>query len=369
MRTKLGGFMTTHHSLHDTSLAHMDKTLSDLETAFQNFQNKQEKRWEHFYQQPTTSVENHSGFVSFIKSGDVERKSLTEEGSGRYALPEQVLDYVGKFLKPLSPFRELCNITTIGTDRLDLLRDEGAAESGWVKETDTRDETKTPDLFKVTIPLYELYARPRVSQRLLDDSSIDMQSWLTQAMTSHMASLETLAFVKGDGKTQPKGFLSYPHVDLGKGQTGKIEVLRASSGEDKGMIQDPMKLIELMTSIKSDYLHNATWVMSRGTLMQIYALQDKTGRFLWQPSLKEREPSTLLGYPVVCVDVMPSFISGQEGGIIAFGDFRSFYHIAEHRVMHMMRDPYSSKPYVEFYATRRVGGDVIDFDAVKMLVG
>ncbi|MBX9976731.1 MAG: phage major capsid protein [Alphaproteobacteria bacterium] len=233
---------------------------------------------------------------------------------------------------------------------------------GWVAETGAREETAAPELAKLTIGTHEMFARPRASQKLLDDVSVDLEHWLVQKIAWQMGLMETGAFVSGDGKGKPRGFLSYPIAVMGKPEWGKVETLQSGS---EGGLEDSDVLVDVFHSLKPEYLSGACWVMARSTLSQIRKLKDKDGQYLWMPHMSEGVASTLLGYPVIICDSMPGLI--KDGLSVAFGNFNHAYQIVERQDIQLLRDPYSAKPYVEFYATKRVGGDVVNFDALRLI--
>ena len=205
-----------------------------------------------------------------------------------------------------------------------------------------------------------MYAKPLVTQKLLDDAMIDMESWVLKKIAQQMAVVENQGFLKGDGKTQPMGILSYPRSTAAKwGQFEEVSITKEQSQKAADLTES---FIRLFYALKPNYLNNATWLMSRQTLSLVRRLKDeKTGHFIWQPSLAAEAPSLLLGHPVIVLDDLVG-----EGTAI-FGDMRKAYQIVDRKWFTVLRDPYSSKPYVEFYATRRVGGAAVDFEALKFL--
>ncbi len=242
--------------------------------------------------------------------------------------------------------------------------DKGSADVGWVSELADRAETGTPELEKVRISVHQIYAKPRASQKILDDARIDVENWLVGKVSEKMAASENAAFVNGDGDNKPKGFLSYPLVNVAAGEWGKIESVK--SGAD-GQFVKPDVLLDAINAMKPQYLHGAVWLMSRSAMAALRKFKDDWNQYLWQPGLAAGSPATLFGYPVVVNDEMPALIDGKESTSIVFANFHEVYQIVDRESMHVLRDPYSAKPYVEFYVTKRVGGDVINFDAIKAI--
>lgn len=319
-------------------------------------------------------METKQAFTSYLTKGDstelntLETKSLSagSEANGGYFIPEEIGGHIRKRLSDYSVMRRISNILYISTQSLDLLVDKKDPGAGWVAETGNRDETDTPELAKIKIPVHEIYARPRATQKLLEDAQINVEDWLVSRVVTRMAQMENNAFIHGDGNGKPKGFLAYETVEKSAFQWGKLEHIK--TGSTAGFTGDSADiLIDLTGSLKTEYLPGATWLMSRSAYMAVQKLKDKNGNYIWQPSLQENSRSTLLGYPVEISEDMPELSEKNPAKAIAFGNFKAGYQIVDRRATEVLRDPYTSKPYVEFYTTRRVGGDVIDFDAIKIL--
>jgi HK97 family phage major capsid protein len=262
-----------------------------------------------------------------------------------------------------SPMRAYASVQVISTDALEGLFDLNEASSGWVGETEARPETGTPALGKWRIAVHELYAMPTATQKLLDDAEIDMESWLASKVADKFARDEAAAFVNGNGVGKPRGFLSYAG---GTTLPGTIE--RIKTGANGAFVAAPNggdALIDALYGLKSPYRVNATWFMNRSTAKLVRKLKDTDGAYLWAPGIVAGQPATLLGYPVASFEDMPDPATGSLS--IAVGDMRAAYQIVDRAGIRTVRDPYSAKPYVQFYTTRRVGGDVVNFEAIKLL--
>jgi HK97 family phage major capsid protein len=314
--------------------------------------------------------------MDYIRKGldaplcDYERKSLStiSDGDGGYLVPSGLHNHLYQTLATTSVMRGLASIREISTSSLELLIDKGAADAGWVAETQERDETKTPDLMKTQIPVHEMYARPRATQKLLDDAMVNVEEWLSQKISQKMAAMENTAFISGEGKINPRGILSYETVDKKAWTWGKIEEIK--TGKEGCFLKDQEvdTLLILFHTLKTPYLPGASWLMSRTAQMHLRKLKDPGSHlYLWQPPLAGMTNPTLLGYPVVVCDDMPSLIPEIASKSIIFGNFKEGYQIVDRTGTRVLRDPYSAKPYVEFYTTRRVGGDVLNFEALKVL--
>ena len=309
--------------------------------------------------------EKKAAFNAFIRKGEqtLEGKALSvgSEADGGYTVPDYLYDQVIGLVQASSPVRQQATALSINSDQIDLLVDQGSATSSWVAETGARNETTSPQLARVRIPVHEIYAAPRASQILLDDSVFDIESWLTGRIADTMAAAENTAFTTGDGIGKPKGFLSYAAGTA----WGQIE--RVKTGVDGAWpVSTPAdKLIELYLSLKSGYADSAVWMMNRTLLADIRRFKSSDNAYLWQPGLNGDSTSTLLGYPVVINEDMPARSGGSLS--VAFGNFRRGYAVVDRSELRILRDPFTAKPYVVFYATKRVGGDVSNFEAIKLL--
>ncbi len=302
---------------------------------------------------------------SFMRTG-IQTKALSSgDESGAFLLARPIQDHIQQRLILNGGIRRLARSTTISTDAIELLIDKKAGDVGWVAETQDRDETSTPELFKHRIAVHEIYAKPRMSQKLLDDAVINIESWLVEKVSYTMHRHENAAFVNGDGAGKPKGFMSYPLVNVGEGEWGKIEAVKTGVN---GAIVDLDALYYAIEAMRPELLDGAVWYVARSAVTQLRRLKTMDGIPIWQPSLTLREPDLLLGYPVVVSDDMPNVRSGTACTPMILANFKQGYQVVDRHEMRLLRDPYSAKPFVEFYATKRVGGDVINFDAFKAVL-
>ena len=295
---------------------------------------------------------NSQAWASFIRTGEtsaLEGKSFaSSEGDGSLIAPVETETRIDSVLAETSPMRRLATIRTIGASLFRKPVSTSGAAAGWVGEIDPRVETETPNLALLEFPAGELYAMPAATQALLDDSVADVDAWLAEEVRDVFSAQETAAFVNGDGVNKPRGFLTEPGL-------GVIEP----------SVLDTDALIDLIYAPQSRYRANGSFVMNRRTINAVRKFKDADGNYIWQPSLAAGSPSTLLGYPLVEMEDMPDIGGGAAS--VAFGDFRRGYLIADRQGVRVLRDPYSAKPYVLFYTTKRVGGGVQDKDAIKLL--
>lgn len=311
-----------------------------------------------------------SAFGAFLRKGEEligldERKALSvgSDPDGGYVVHPDMSGQIVSKVFETSPMRAYAAIQVISTDALEGLFDLDEASSGWVGETDTRAETNTPSLGKWRIAAHELYARPKATQKILDDAEINMEAWLAMKVAEKFARDEAAAFVAGNGINKPRGFLSYAD---GTTLPGTIE--RINTGVNGGFAASPNggdALIDALYGLKAQYRANAAWFMNRGTTKLVRKLKDSNGDYLWTPGLAAGQPATLMGYPVAAFEDMPDVATGSLS--VAVGDMRAAYQIVDRVGIRTLRDPYSAKPYVEFYTTKRVGGDVVNFEALKLI--
>lgn len=308
-------------------------------------------------------------FEGFVRSGlTVEMKAFTgvTGDAGGFAVPKEIDSAIEALLKSVSPIRSIANVVKVGTSGYRKLVTAGGTPSGWAAETQARPETATPLFQEVAPPMGELYANPSASQAMLDDAGFDVEEWLAGEIAQEFARAEGAAFVNGSGVNRPKGFLTYPtsaNGDASRG-FGTLQHLPTGAAADLGT-NVAERLIDLVHSLRAPYRRGAAFVMNAATAARIRKLKTGDGAFLWQPSMQAGMPSTLLGYPLVEAEDMPDVAAGALP--IAFGNFRAGYVVADRAETAILRDPYSNKPFVGFYATKRVGGAVVNSDAIKLV--
>jgi len=310
------------------------------------------------------------GFVDgYLRRGrEAEIKSLSGAlpADGGYAVPREIDAMIARELAEISPIRSLAQVVQTGTAGYRKLIATGGTASGWVSETAGRPETDTPQFAEIAPPTGELYANPAASQAMLDDAGFDLESWLASEIAMEFARAEGAAFVNGSGISQPEGFLQAPVSTAVDGVRAFGAVQYIGSGDALGFGAAPdAKLIDLVHTMKAGHRQGASFVMNSATLAEVRKLKTADGAFLWQPGLVEGQPDRLLGYPVVEAEDMPDIATGAFP--IAFGNFRHGYLIAERSATQILRDPFTNKPFVHFYATRRIGGQVLDSAAIKLL--
>lgn len=310
-------------------------------------------------------------FLGFMRSGRElpEHKTMQAgtDPTGGYLLPEQIDGMLSKNLREISVMRQLASVVPVGTSELSQLHSVGGTGYTWVGETTARPETDTPTLKKLNIPTKEVYALPGVTQNLLDDNAFNLESWLVEELSEAFGDAEGDAFVNGDGIAKPRGLFTYDTVATGdatRAHTDFQYVPTGASGAFHTTKADP--LITLVHAVKPRYRRNASWLMNPEVLEAIRKLKEATSdRYLWEPALHAGQPSMLLGYPVYEDENVPGIAANSLS--VAFGDFSRAYTITD-RSTSLQRDPFTNKPYVMFYAAKRVGGGGgRDSRAVKFL--
>lgn len=291
-----------------------------------------------------------------FKAEHKDMSVVIDEDGGFLVRPEVSSEIVKKVYES-SPMRALASVQTISTDSLDILQDLDEAASGWVGETQARTTTATPKLKMINIPVHELYAQPAATQKVLDDAAINLESWLSEKVSEKFARDEATAFMVGDGFQKPKGILSYA------AGTGFNQVEQINSGSASTILDD--SLIDLFYSLKQPYRNNASWLMQRATIKVVRKIKDLEGQYVWQPGLTMNQPDMILGRPLYDANDMQSVSGGNLP--VAFGDFKAGYQIVDRVGIRVIRDVYTAKPYVLFYTTKRVGGGVKNFEAIKLL--
>ena len=310
------------------------------------------------------------GFVDgYLRHGrETEWKSISgaAPADGGYAVPREIDAMIAARLKDISPIRAIAQVVQTGSAGYRKLITTGGTASGWVSETAARPETATPDFAEIAPPTGELYANPAASQAMLDDAAFDLESWLADEIAMEFARAEGTSFVNGSGTNQPKGFLSVSTSAAADGSRAFGTLQFLASGDAGGFDAAPeLRLIDLVHSLKAGHRQGASWVMNSATLAQVRKFKTADGSFLWQPGIMAGQPDRLLGYPVVEAEDMPDVAAGELP--VAFGNFRAGYLIAERSATTILRDPFTNKPFVHFYATKRIGGQVLDSDAIKLL--
>ncbi len=315
---------------------------------------------------------HQKAFDAYLRTGEddglrgleLDSKSMSTavNSDGGYLVDPQTSETIRSVLNATASIRAIANVVNVEATSYDVLIDTTEAGAGWADETSSTSETGTPNIERIAIPLHELSALPKASQRLLDDSAFDIENWLAGRVADKFARAEAAAFVSGDGVDKPTGFLTHTVVDDASWSWGNLGYV--ATGVDAAF-DGGDAIIDLVYALGAQYRANGSFVMNSKTAGAVRKLKDADGRFLWSDGLAAGEPARLLGYPVLIAEDMPDIASDADA--IAFGDFNAGYTVAERPDLRILRDPFSAKPHVLFYATKRIGGDVSDFAAIKLL--
>ncbi|MBV5268970.1 MAG: phage major capsid protein [Afipia sp.] len=319
-----------------------------------------------------------AAFEQFFRKGaenglrDLEVKAAATTDSnpdGGYLVPDTMEQTIDRILATVSSIRSIASVISISTQTYKKLVGQGGATGGWVGERQSRSETNTPTLSELSFPAMEMYANPAATQTSLDDSRIDIASWLGSEVSQTFADMEGVAFYSGDGNNKPRGIASYTMVADSSYAWGKVGFttsgVAAALNDSTHSGHDA--LTDLVYAIKQGYRTNAGFLMNRKTQAAIrkFATLGSEKMVLWQPSMQLGQPATLMGYPITDDDNVADI--GANAFPIWFGDFKRAYLIVDRFGMRVLRDPYTNKPYVHFYTTKRVGGGIQNFGALKAL--
>lgn len=317
--------------------------------------------------------EHKSAFDGYVRAGDeagiraLEKKALTAAaGDGGFNVPVEVEVEVMRRMALISPIRAIAGVRQVSAASFRKPVIAGGPATGWVGESDTRPETNA-DFTTLQFDTMELYAMPAASSTLLDDSAVDIEAWLAEEIEQVFAEQETHAFTVGTGTGMPKGFTTESTVDESSWSWGNIGVVKTGVNGAFPASDPSDKLIDLVYTLKSGYRQNAHFVMNRTTQAAIRKFKDADDNYIWSPPAAPGTRASILNFPVVEAEDMPDIDNATNRNAIAFGDFRRGYLIVDRTGLRVLRDPYSKKPFVLFYVTKRVGGGVQDYDAIKFL--
>jgi HK97 family phage major capsid protein len=317
--------------------------------------------------------ERKVAFDRYVRKGDaggldsIEIKAMSagSNADGGYTVPLEIERTIDRILAKASPIRSIASVRQIGGGVYRKPIATVAAASGWVGETDAHPQTNANTLAAIDFPAMELYAMPAATQTLLDDSAVDIEQWLADEVQIVFAEQEGAAFVTGDGTNKPKGFLQYTNVADASWSWGSIGYIASGAAGAFASSNPADALMDLAYAPKQGYRANGRWTMNRKTEAAIRKFKDSTGNYVWQPGVAAGQPNTIFGYPVTEVEDMPDIAANAFA--VAFGDFARGYLVVDRVGIRVLRDPYSAKPYVLFYTTKRVGGGVQNFEAIKLM--
>ena len=321
-------------------------------------------------------LEHKEAYGKFFRKGEegnlreLELKTLSvgSDPDGGYMVPTQVEQALDRVITETSDIRAISRVVQVSSASYKKRVGMGGATSGWVGEQAGRSGTETPTIEELEFPVMELYAMPGATQSLLDDAAFDVDGWLAEEVGIEFAIQEGAAFVNGNGSKKPKGFLSHTNVENDSWEWGKIGYV--ATGKSGGFLDtaagdESDNLVDLVYSLKSAFRRNARFVMNDKSISVVRKFKDGNGLPLWHSGLRDGEPDRILGYGLSTVPDMPDIAADSYS--LAFGDFNRGYTIVDRMGTRVLRDPFTSKPYVLFYTTKRTGGGVSHYDAIKLL--
>ena len=350
----------------DEQVANMIKGLTDLQRAQALGADNQKSV-------DDVSPEVKAAFGHLMRKGesglDIKSLSSLTNPDGGYLIPRDTSGRIVTKAQDYSPMRRYASVQSISTDALEGLNDNGIITTGWVGETAARTATATTQLGMWKIQAHEIYANPQATQRMLDDAEINVESWLAGKLAEAFGQAEASAFITGNGVGKPRGILDRTFATTTDASRAWGIVQKVASGASGAFVAAPNGgdcLISLMTALHPKYWSAAIFAMNRYTLGEVMKLKNSNGQYIWQPNFQMGAAGTILGQKVdVSFDHMPSL--GAASKSIVFGNFAAAYQIVDRKGITILRDPLTNKPYVGFYTTRRVGGDVINSEAYKVL--
>lgn len=355
--------LATEHLHHiGGALDQYKKRLDSLETAYgrpgkdEGLAAKSEQPYQSEYRRAFCNY-LRKGLDAGLEMFQSKALSVGSDPDGGYLVTPAMSSRIVTAVFETSPMRRIAAVETISTDALEMLDDHSAAVAGWTGETGSVSETAGPQIAKRHIPVHEVYAQPKATQKLVDDSAIDIENWLATKIADIFGRMENTSFVSGNGVSQPRGILTYP------AGTSWSQIEQVNSGTSAQVTADGM--IKVFYALKDAHMKRATFLANRSVVQAVRLLKDTTSQYLWQPGLAAGSPDTLMGVPVMMASDMP--VAAANSLSVAVGDFKAAYQIVDRIGIRILRDPFTEKPFVKFYATKRVGGDVVNFDAVKLL--
>jgi HK97 family phage major capsid protein len=319
-------------------------------------------------------VKHRDAFLDYVRRGvdaglldnEVKALSVGTNPDGGYLVPVEAELAMDRLLSEASPMRSVCTVRQVSTAIFKKPFNLGGAASGWVGEQSSRPVTDTPVLDELNFPVMELYAFPLATQSILDDSAVNIEQWLADEVNVTFAEQESDAFINGNGVNKPHGILQAPTVANASWTWGKLGfVVSGASGAFVAAPNGGDCLIDLVYSLKAGFRSGARFMMNRTTMSEVRKLKDTDGAYLWQPGITAGQPSTILGFPTIEAEEMPD--TDPDAFAIAFGDFRRGYLIVDRIGVRVLRDAFTQKPYVGFYTTKRVGGGIQNYEAIKLL--
>ncbi|MDD3029971.1 MAG: phage major capsid protein [Alphaproteobacteria bacterium] len=363
-------------ALDDEQLSRMDRTINALQDDVTGLKASMQ-RPPKAGAVPAADSAHKQAFLTYVTKGfdaglapfeNTKALEVINSAEGGYMVPQELSERIVTRQFDTTPMRKIATVMTVSTDAVEMLRDTAEPVAQWVSEIESRTDTADNGIARIRIPVHELYAQPKATQKLLDDAFINVEEWLIAKVAAKFSRAENSAFVTGDGIGMPRGFTSYSAAtdDDASRAWGTLQYVATGASAGFASSNPADCLFDLMHTLKVGYHPDAAWVMPRAVADRIRKFKENTSQaYIWQPGLQQGQPATLLGFPVVLGEDMPAVADGSFS--VAFGNFKEGYTIVDRIGMRILRDPYTDAPFVKFRCTKRTGGDVVNFDAIKLL--
>lgn len=360
-------------SIYEEKAAKLNDRISELQNGLDALAAKSARPSENG--DTARSAEGSKAFLNWMRKGEgrlsadeMKSMSVGSNDNGGYLVPVDTSGRIAMKVYETSNIRAIAQVDTTTSDAVEGLNDNDEVSTGWTSETGSRSETDTPELGKWRIEIHEQYAEPRITQKLLDDADLDVGAWLERKLADKFSRTENSGFVIGNGVGKPRGFTSYSTLataDSSRAWGVMEHVLSGASADFTGTTPSD-KLLELVYALKPEYRNGARWVTNRAVLLKVRKFKESTtNAYIWQPGLQAGQPALVCGFPVTEAEGMPALAADSLS--MAFGNFRVGYQIFDRKGLSTIRDAVTTKGYVKFYTTKRVGGGVVNFEAIKFM--
>jgi len=362
-------------ALYDEHLGRMDKSINRIQDDITNLKTSM-LRPNKAGVSTTADSAHKQAFLQYVAKGfdnglaTFESKALevVNNAEGGYMIPSELSERIVSRQFDTTPMRQIATVMSISTEAVEMLRDTNEPVAQWISELGTPTDTADNGIGRIRIPVHELYAQPKATQKLLDDALVNVEEWLINKVAAKFARAENNAFVVGDGIGMPRGFTSYTAQTTSDATRawGVLQYVPTGANGAFASSNPADCLFDLMHQLRVGYHPEATWIMPRAVADMVRKFKENsTQAYIWQPGLQQGQPATLLGFPVVLGEDMPAVTTGSFS--VAFGNFKEGYTIVDRIGMRILRDPYTGAPFIKFRCTKRTGGDVVNFEAIKLL--
>lgn len=361
--------------LYDEHLGRMDKSINRIQDDITNLKTSMLRPNKAGISIATDSAHKQAfmqyvakGFDSGLATFESKALEVVNNAEGGYMIPSELSQRIVSRQFDTTPMRQIATVMSISTEAVEMLRDTNEPVAQWISELGAPTDTADNGIGRIRIPVHELYAQPKATQKLLDDALVNVEEWLINKVASKFARAENNAFVVGDGIGMPRGFTSYTAQTTSDATRawGVLQYVPTGANGAFASSSPADCLFDLMHQLRVGYHPEATWIMPRAVADMVRKFKENsTQAYIWQPGLQQGQPATLLGFPVVLGEDMPAVTTGSFSA--AFGNFKEGYTIVDRIGMRILRDPYTGAPFIKFRCTKRTGGDVVNFEAIKLL--